>query len=301
MRLDGAPDTATLSRLYHELGRLGAPARGERLEWAYGQPTPEELVVLASQAARHDPRLLWSLVQLVALHLDRLDPRALRAALGSSAWPAALGVVFEFARRAQPSPELADTARFVMARTAPARGEQFFFSSGAFGGEMARRNAEESLAEYKRWGFFGREEPIPKELGVTARGTIDLPERMNILRRVARRKGTVTIGDYLEALDGRVSARQAARDLASAPFLVRRGSRRGTRYSLRPERFPGRLAAGDRVRIHVAGRRLAGRVLGDPGPAGADGRQMVRVSVRDPRSGDPPLEVTVPASWLELP
>jgi len=28
---------------------------------------------------------------------------------------------------------------------------------------------------------------------------------------------------------------------------------------------------------------------------------MVRVSVRDPRSGDPPLEVTVPASWLELP
>jgi hypothetical protein len=300
VRLAGPPDTATLTRLYHELGRMGAPARGDRVEWAYGEPTPEELVVLASQAARHDARLLWTLVQFVALHSDRLDPRKLRVALRASAWPAALGVVFEFARRARPSQELGDTARFVLSRTAPATGEQFFFSSGAFGGEQVRRNAEESLAEYKRWGFFGREEPIPKELGVTARGTIDLPERMNVLRRLARRSGTLTVADYLDALGGRVSSRQATRDLASAPFLVRRGSRRGTRYALRPERARRRLAAGDRVRIYVSGRRLPGRVLEVLGGTGAADRQTVKVSVRDPASGREPFDVTVPAAWLEL-
>ena len=301
MRLEGPPDTATLTRLYHELGRIGAPARGERVEWKYGELTPEELVVLASQASRYDPRVLWTLVQLVALHFDRLDPRRLRVALRTSAWPAALGVVFEFARKAQPSPELADTARFVMSRTGPATGEQYFFSAGAFGGEMVRRNAEESLAEYKRWGFVAREEPIPKELGVTTKGTMDLSERMNVLHRLARRKGTVGVGDYLEALGGRVSLRQATRNLAQAPFLVRRGSRRGTRYTLRVEPAPRRLAAGDRVRIYVSGRRLPGRVLEDLGPLGAAGRQIVKVSVKDRVSGDEAFDVTVPASWLEGP
>jgi hypothetical protein len=300
VRLHGAPDAATLARLYHELGRLGAPARGDHAAWTYGEPAPEELVVLASQAARYDPRLLWILVQLVALRFERLDPRKLRIALRDSAWPAALGVVFEFARRVQPSPELADTAKFVLSRTPPASGEQFFFASGAFGGEMVRRNAEESLAEYKRWGFFGREEPIAKELGIAARGTLGTTERVNVLRRLARRMGTFTLGDYVDALGGRVSARQASRDLASAPFLVRRGSRRGARYRLRPERLPRALVAGDRVRIFVSGRRLPGKVLQDLGTSGDAGRQLVRVAVRDPVAGSEPLEVTVPSSWLEL-
>ncbi len=301
MRLERAPDAATLARLYHELSRLGAPARGERARWVYGEPAPEELVVLASQAARHDPRLLWILVQLLAQRFDRLDPRKLRVALQDSAWPATLGVVFEFARRVQPSPELADTARFVMARVPPASGEQFFFASGAFGGELARRNAEESLAEYKRWGFFGREEPIAKELGVAAHGTMGRTERSNVLRRLAKRVESFTLADYVNALGGRVSARQASRDLGSAPFLLRRGTRRGTRYRLRPERPSRPLVAGDRVRIHVSGRRLAGKVLEDLGTSGPAGRQLVRVAVRDSASGDEPMEVTVPSSWLELP
>lgn len=94
---------------------------------------------------------------------------------------------------------------------------------------------EESLAEYRRWGYFAREEPFAKELGTVARGTLGPAERRNLLRRLAERKRTITLADYLAALRGRSSPRQASRDLARAPFLVREGRTRAARYRLRAE------------------------------------------------------------------
>jgi len=219
-------------RLYHELASVGARAEGRPVAWRFGRPSPEEMVVLTAQAARQEPRLLWVLVELLARGYDRFDPLQLRRALGRARWPAALGVAFEFARRAARSPELDEVAAFVMAHTAPAPGERFFLGTRAFAGELARRDVEESLAQYRRWGYFSREEPLAKELGVAARGTLGPRERMNLLRRLVERQGEVTLADYLAALRGRASRRQATRDLASAPFLVRTGATRGARYRL---------------------------------------------------------------------
>jgi len=42
------------------------------------------------------------------------------------------------------------------------------------------------------------------------------------------------LGEYLAALKGRASARQAQRDLAAAPFLERRGRTRSARWVLAP-------------------------------------------------------------------
>ena len=98
---------------------------------------------------------------------------------------------------------------------------------------MARRDEEESLAEYKRWGYLGREAPFAKELGSPARGTLERNERRNLLRRLADRRGSVTLAEYLEALHGTVSRRQAQRDLREAPFLAKRGTTRGARYVVR--------------------------------------------------------------------
>lgn len=223
---------AELPRLYHELAGLGARAEGRRVAWRSGKPTPEELVVLAAQSSRRDPRLLWILVELLARGYDRFDPLKLRRALARARWPAALAVAFEFARRAARSSELDDVAGFVLAGVAPARGERFFLGTRAFGGELARRDVEESLSEYARWGYFSREEPFAKELGVAVHGTLARRERLNLLRRLASRRETITIGDYLGALRGRASRRQASRDLATAPFLVQTGTTRGTRYGL---------------------------------------------------------------------
>jgi hypothetical protein len=221
-----------LPRLYHELAAIGARAEGRRVPWRFGHPSPEELAVLTAQAARQEPRLLWVLVELLARGYERFDALKLRRALARARWPAALGVAFEFARRAARSPELDDVAAFVTARTTPASGERFFLGTRAFAGELARRDVEESLAEYRRWGYFSREEPLAKELGTVARGTLGPRERMNVLRRLVERQGEVTLGDYLAALRGRASRRQASRDLATAPFLARTGATRGTRYRL---------------------------------------------------------------------
>lgn len=221
-----------IPRLYHELAGLGARAEGRAVGWRFGRPTPEELLVLAAQASRQEPRLLWVLVELLARGYDRFDPLKLRRALARARWPAALAVALEFARRAARSPELDDVAGFVLAHVAPARGERFFLGTRAFGGALARRDVEESLAEYARWGYFSREEPLAKELGAAVHGTLARRERMNLLLRLAERLGTITMSEYLAALRGRASRRQASRDLATAPFLVQRGITRGARYQL---------------------------------------------------------------------
>lgn len=235
-----------LARLYHELAGIGARVEGRRLPWRFGRPSREELVVLAAQAARHEPRLLWAVVELLARSYERLDALALRRAALRARWPAAVGVALEFARRAARSDELDDWARFVSAPIAPAPGERFFLGTRAFSGAQARRDAEESLAEYKRWGYLGREAPYAKELGSAARGTLGPAERMNLLRRIAEREGSVTLGEYVAALKGRASPRQAQRDLAAARFLERRGRTRAARWVLADR--PGPAASTGRGR-----------------------------------------------------
>ena len=222
-----------IPRLYAELEAVGARVEGRRVPWRFGKPSPEELLVLAAQASRQEPRLLWALVELLARHYDRFDPLKLRRALAGARWPAALGVAFEFARLVAGSSELDDVASFVLAEVRPARNERFFLGTRTFAGALARRDAEESLAEYMRWGYVSREEPIAKELGSGAHGTLARPQRMNMLQRLGERAPTFTLADYLEALRGRASRRQASRDLATAPFLVRTGTTRGARYRLR--------------------------------------------------------------------
>lgn len=223
-----------LARLYHELSALGARAEGRRVPWPHGGASPEEVVVLGAQAARHDPRLLWVVVELLARDYARFNPLALRRAALRARWPAAVAVALEFARRAAGSTELDDYARFVSAPITPAPGERFFLGTHAFAGRLARRDAEESLAEYKRWGYLGREEPFSKELGARARGTLGRPERLNLLRRLAERRGAVTFGEYAAAVGGRVTRRQLSRDLQDAPFLKREGRTRAARYVLVP-------------------------------------------------------------------
>jgi len=223
---------AELARLYHELAAIGGRVEGRRVPWRFGAPSREEVVVLAVQAARHDPRLLWAVVELLARRYAELDALALRRAAARARWPATLAVALDFARRAAPSQELDDYARFVTERLPPARGERFFLGTRPFAGAAATRDAEEALTEYKRWGYLGREEPFSKELGGAPRGTMGRAERLNLLRRLASRRGIITHAEYAAALRGRVSARQASRDLQAAGFLRREGRTRGARYRL---------------------------------------------------------------------
>ncbi len=222
-----------IPRLYAELAAIGARVEGRRVPWRFGTPTPEELLVLAAQASRKEPRLLWALVELLAGSYDRFNPLVLRRALARARWPATMGVAFEFARLVVRSAEMDDVARFVLSGVRPAPNERYFLGTRAFAGRLARRDAEESLAEYLRWGYMSREEPLAKELTTQAHGTLARPQRMNLLHRLGEDTKEFALSDYLEALRGRASRRQATRDLATAPFLVRSGATRGAKYRLR--------------------------------------------------------------------
>jgi len=247
--LEAVPTEDELARLYYELARIGARASGDRAPWRYGRPSKEELVVLACEASRYDPRLLWVAVSFLTQKYDGLNPLVLRRVNDRARWPAALAVAFEFARRVRPEPELRDVAEFVVRRVSRARDELFFIGTRKPGGKMIERIASESLAEYRRWGYLGSEVPIAKELGSTVRGTMAWAQRRNVLLRLGRR-GAFSPTDYMNAIDRCVSRRQAARDLSAADFLVREGNTRAIRYRLAEPRPtppvppPRRRAAG---------------------------------------------------------
>jgi hypothetical protein len=132
---------------------------------------------------------------MLARDYGRCNFNLLRGAVGRSRWPATFGGAFEFARPAASSPEFDDVARFVMAQVAPtSSGELFFLGTRTFAGDLAHRDAEESLAELARepiryqgllWATVPRivslvhapgltlaRGPTAKELGAVARGTL---------------------------------------------------------------------------------------------------------------------------------
>lgn len=63
----------------------------------------------------------------------------------------------------------------------------------------------------------------------------------------------------------------------------------------------GRVKVGDHVGVSVGGRLLAAEVVEDRGPLGAQGQQVVRLSVEDPLVPDDRFEIEVPVDWLAAP
>ena len=100
------PTQAELERLYHELAALGAPSVGRRSVWPYKPKTQIDLVVLAGEMLRFDPRLLSILVQFFLAHWRSFNPVALRERMQVMRWPQALLVVLEFCKAAGTNPEL---------------------------------------------------------------------------------------------------------------------------------------------------------------------------------------------------
>jgi hypothetical protein len=115
-----------------------------------------------------------------------------------------------------------------MSGFAPAEGEQFFIGLRAFGGEAMRLDAERSLATYLRWGYLGREILVNKaSQRERVRTLLPLDARRRILEGLIRKFTRLTVGDYLEAVGGGLSRRQAELDLRRCPRLLGRGRTRG--------------------------------------------------------------------------
>lgn len=229
--LKHAPTQNELARLYHELARIGASSVGERKAWSYAPKSPEQLIALASQMMRYDPRLLSILVQWLRSSYAALNPLQLRGELREARWPQSLLVALEFAKLSAQDAELIAFADYVAAgwsRVEPA--ERFFFETERPGSRGAARNLGRNLAPYARWGYVGQERPIVDPVSKRTVGRYDADTRRRILKELAERRDVFSIADYLSAVDHGISRQQALSDLSACDAIEPVGHGRGARW-----------------------------------------------------------------------
>lgn len=208
------PTEDHLSRIYYELGKIGARAVGSQKKWPYHPKSKELLFALAAEWSRWDPRLLEIVVQYGLQRWKELKPQSLREAMTQMETPQTFGVMASFIQRALPEDkELHLFWDYVTAYFEPVE-EQFYFRDLYLpGSRLAERAARESLVEFKKWGFLGRERIIVDPTTKRCVGTWDQTSRQNILRRLLKQKGTIQISDYLEEIAHTISRQQALQDL----------------------------------------------------------------------------------------
>jgi hypothetical protein len=225
------PDESELARLYHELAQHGATSVGERRPWPYAPKSLEQLIALAAEMLRYDPRLLSVLVQWLPRHYRKLNPLVLRDEMRTMRSPQSLLVALEFAKLDNSDREFLWWSDYVSAgfsRVEPA--ERFFRDIELPGSRAALRNLGRNLAAYARWGFVGRERPIVDPISKRSVGRYDAETRRRILKELAARRDEFSVADYLSAVDHGISRQQALNDLRAQPELEQTGAGRGARW-----------------------------------------------------------------------
>lgn len=225
--------TSDWSRLYWELAQIGVRTVGEKRRWAYSFETKTALLTFALACSRSDPRLLGALTDYVFSHWRDLDAVGLRSGYYHQLdTPQILAVIAEFVKGASQEREAIVLMEYLQADLAPVPFQLFFTGLYPPGSAFAVREASESLLEYKKWGFLARERPMLYGNDRQTLGTLPSRARLQILERLARQAGSVSMGTYLSAIHHSVSRQQAYHDLRHASFLVPLGKGRGSHWVL---------------------------------------------------------------------
>jgi len=232
--ITGAPTQHELERVYHELASIGAPALAGRTRWQPRLRTRERKLVLGGHALRYDPRLLTILTQYFLDHWNDINPLILRKDMTQHMrWPQALCVVLGFVRLASRDSELHRFIDYVCAgwpRVQPS--ESFYVEVARPGTRAHARRLGRNLTPYARWGFVGVERPVVDPVTKRSVGRYDASTRKRILMDLLRRRGSVAVSEYLDAVEGSITRQQAVQDLRKQPGVELVGTRRGARWRL---------------------------------------------------------------------
>jgi len=224
------PNREDLSRVYFELAKIGAKSVGENNKWPYSEMDQYDLLSLAAEMSRYDPRLLGILVEFFISHWEEINPTKLKSRFPFMKNPQVFGVIGEFMKSALPDQEIFDYVTYLTAGLKPLPTQFFFHGLYDIGGTLSQKTVEANLVEYKRWGFLGRERPTIDFQTKKTVGTLDKNGRLNILRTLLNKRNIITISDYLKAVDHSISRQQALTDLKKAKFTRKIGKGRGTRW-----------------------------------------------------------------------
>jgi len=230
--LKGPPSQDHLSRLYHELSRIGASCAGSYRRWPYGKPDYVRLLVLASEMLRYDPRLMTILVQYCLCHFREINPTAIRGFYAEIETPQVWAVITEFVKVATDEKEAIYWAEYLQQGLRPAPLQFLYHYLYLPGSHLAQRAVETGLWEYKKWGFLACERPTIDERNKKTAGSLDRNSRLNVLRKLIKEKGKISLTDYMTALDHSISRQQALIDLKSIPGIVCKGHGRGANWRL---------------------------------------------------------------------
>jgi hypothetical protein len=226
------PNEKDLARIYFELSEIGARSLGKKCRWPYPKMDKYALLVLAAEMSRYDPRLLGILVEYFIDHWRDINPVKLRRLYTEMKNPEVFGVVGEFLRNTTDDKEVAPYFYHLIDGLKPAPLQFYFHGLYRVGGRLAKRAAESSLAEYKRWGFLASEQPILGGKLKRPIGTLDKDSRINLLRDLIEKKEVITISDYLKLLGHTISRQQALIDLNKCGFARKFGQGRGSKWKL---------------------------------------------------------------------
>ena len=207
------PRDHDLMRLYFELATLGAPCVGAKKGWAFHLLKKEEVLVIAFEWVRYDPRLLSILIIYLKDHYSELNPYALRQLIIKNDSPQTVGVVGEFLKQINDDLELKFMVDYLAWGLLPRHNELFFIGLHPIGSKIIEKTATKSLKEYRKWGFLGIEKPIVDLTTKKTIGSYETSYRKIILKKLLERNKKTTLSTYLEALNRSISRQQALYDL----------------------------------------------------------------------------------------
>ena len=226
------PTTGHLSRLYFELAQIGANSAGEKLPWNFDPSCKEELLAIACDMSRYDPRLVDIVVEYLVRSWEDTNPAALRRYYKEMDCPQTVAVIMEFFVTAVTDNEAVYFAQYLTLGLTSVPTQFYFHDLYAIGGKLAKRASEEGLYEYKKWGFLACERPVVNAQNKEASGTFDNIARRNILNRILTEKSEISLNDYLSALKFSISRQQALLDIKAAGLTKKGDAGRSVKWKL---------------------------------------------------------------------
>ena len=227
------PTEKHLQRLYYELSLIGARAVGENQPWTYSYTNREDLLVLAAQLSRFDPRLFHILVDFIYHHWQEINPLTLRVFLKTAAAPQCLLVIYNFVAKAKKNSELNHLYNYLMNDIYPVNTQLYFSGLHAPGSKSMAKSVKFGLQEFIDWGFLAFEHPVvyQEQGGRLTLGHTGITARLNMAKKLAQQKGSFGLKDYLEVIQYCVSRQQAVLDLKGCKEFKMNGKGRGCMWS----------------------------------------------------------------------
>ena len=230
MILKRIPTEQDLTRLYWELSRLGAPSVGKKNEWLYKPRSREELIVLACDMLRYDPRLLTILIIYFKNHWKDLNPIKLRAFLPKMKHPQVFGVIKEFLSEDVSDRELGFFFEYIVKGLKPVEPQLFFVGVFQIGSKKHPLTAQKSLRQYSKWGFLSMERPIVDLRTKKTVGAYSFQTRQKIILDLIMTGQEISLKEYLKAVNHTISRQQALYDLKHCGNIKLKGHGRGAKW-----------------------------------------------------------------------